>query len=396
MKRLITTLMILVATAMSANAANEAKMNVLNSIEIDSLKDTYNITLDTKSEANMKRTIQSSNNMILTLKNIKPSKSLNTIYKNAAEVDSVMVEPVGDNALNIIIQANNIANSAITFNTEESTLEASNNKAVLGGTTKKSNKKHSNKDKIVLSAPVDAYAPVYEEEFDEEDMDSEGPMAGLIAMIKNFLGQGNISNIVSTGLIGIILFCGIKLFKKEEPETAIGLAQSLKDRELSLYKDMSMRGGVVGPMSLERPQEAMNIQRPQLQKQPIAPQVAKPSVSSNAGYGMRAYQASTKSPYMSSDIMMQRPVSSAQIAGAQQPQELQPKIMSTVGSRINQNKMNLGINRPVQNVSTPVAKASNIDSMKFLESMTQIYEKNGRSDLAQGLKAGMLKAKANS
>ena len=63
---------------------------------------------------------------------------------------------------------------------------------------------------------------------------------------------------------------------------------------------------------------------------------------------------------------------------------------------INQNKMNLGINRPVQNVSTPVAKASNIDSMKFLESMTQIYEKNGRSDLAQGLKAGMLKAKANS
>ena len=44
-------------------------MNVLNSIEIDSLKDTYTITLDTKSEVNMKRTIQSANNMILTLKN---------------------------------------------------------------------------------------------------------------------------------------------------------------------------------------------------------------------------------------------------------------------------------------------------------------------------------------
>lgn len=395
MKRLITTLMILVATTMSANAANEAKMNVLNSIEIDSLKDTYTITLDTKSEVNMKRTIQSSNNMILTLKNIKPSKSLNTIYKNAAEVDSVMVEPVGDNTLNIIIQANNIANSAVTFNTEETTLEASNNKAVLGGSTKKANKKHSNKDKIVLSAPVDAYAPVYEEEFNEEDMESEGPMSAIIVMFKNFLGQGNVSNIVSTGLIAIILFCGIKLFKKEEPETAIGLAQSLKDRELSLYKDMSMRGGVVGPMSLERPQEALNIQRPQLQKQSIAPQVAKPSVNAKAGYGMRAYQASTKSPYMSSDFMNKRPVSSAQIVGAQQAQAPQPRTISTVGSRINQNKMGLGINRPVQNMSAPVAKASNIDSMKFLESMTQIYEKNGRSDLAQGLKAGMLKAKAN-
>ncbi len=393
MKRLITTLMILVVTAMSANAANEEKMNVLNSIEIDSLKDTYTITLDTKSEVNMKRTIQSANNMILTLKNIKPSKSLNTIYKNAAEVDSVMVEPVGDNSLNIIIQANNISNSAVTFNTEEATLEATNNKSVLDGTSaKKSNKKHSNKDKIVLSAPVDAYAPVYQEEFDEEDMDNENPVSGIFAMIKNFLGQGNISNIVSTGLIGIILFCGIKLFKKEEPETAIGLAQSLKDRELSLYKDMSMRGGVVGPMSLERPQESLAIPRPQLTKQPVAPQVAKPSVNLKAGYGMRAYQASTKNPYMSSDIMMQRLSASAQNAQSVAPQ---PKMMSTVGSRVNQNRMNLGINRPVQNMSAPVAKASNIDSMKFLESMTQIYEKNGRTDLAQGLKAGMLKAKSN-
>lgn len=393
MKRLITTLMILVVTAMSASAANKDKINVLNSIEIDSLKDTYAITLDTKSEVNMKRTIQSSNNMILTLKNIKPSKSLNTIYKNAAEVDSVMVEPVGENSLNIIIQANNIANSAVTFNVEEEGLDAVNNKSVLGSqTTKKSNKKHSNKDKIVLSAPVDAYAPVYQEEFDEDDMNSENPMTGLIAMLKNFLGQGNVSNIVSTGLIGIILFCGIKLFKKEEPETAIGLAQSLKDRELSLYKDMSMRGGVVGPMSLERPQESLNIQRPQLSKQPVAPQVAKASVNPKAGYGMKAYQASTKNPYMSSDIMMKRlgvPSQPAQTAP-------QPKMMSTVGSRVNQsNKMNLGINRPVQNMSAPVAKASNIDSMKFLESMTQIYEKNGRSDLAQGLKAGMLKAKSN-
>lgn len=392
MKRLITTLMVLVVTAMSANAANQEKMNVLNSIEIDSLKDTYTITLDTKSEVNMKRTIQSNNNMILTLKNIKPSKSLNTIYKNAAEVDSVMVEPVGDNSLNIIIQANNISNSAVTFNTEEAGLDSVNNKSVLGGTTKKSNKKHSNKDKIVLSAPVDAYAPVYQEEFDEEDMDSENPVSGILVMIKNFLAQGNVSNIISTGLIGIILFCGIKLFKKEEPETAIGLAQSLKDRELSLYKDMSMRGGVVGPMSLERPQESLNIQRPQLSKQPVASQVAKPAVNSKAGYGMRAYQASTKNPYMSSDIMMQRLATPAQQTSSVAPQ---PKMMSTVGSRVNQNKMNLGINRPVQNISSPVAKASNIDSMKFLESMTQIYEKNGRSDLAQGLKAGMLKAKSN-
>ncbi len=38
-------------------------------------------------------------------------------------------------------------------------------------------------------------------------------------------------------------------------------------------------------------------------------------------------------------------------------------------------------------------KTTNIDSMKFLESMTKIYEKNGRTDLAQGLKSNMQKAR---
>ena len=53
------------------------------------------------------------------------------------------------------------------------------------------------------------------------------------------------------------------------------------------------------------------------------------------------------------------------------------------------------VNSLKQPVKTQQTTASNIDSMKFLQSMTQIYEKNGRPDLAKGLKAGMLKAKAN-
>ena len=130
MKRLLTALFILTVTALSANAATN-KENILNSIQIDSLKDTYSITLNTQSEADVKRTIQSQDNMILTIKNVKPSKSLNTVYKNAAEVDSVMVEPVGDKDLNISIQAKNISNSAITVEAEETELQAINNKSVI-------------------------------------------------------------------------------------------------------------------------------------------------------------------------------------------------------------------------------------------------------------------------
>ena len=383
LKRLFMALLILTFTAVSASAAQ--KGNILKAIQIDSLKNTYNITLSTESDVDVKRTVQSSDNMILTLKNVKPAKSLNTIYKNAAEVDSIMVEPVGDSNLNIIIKAKNISNSAI--NVEPEVIEAVSTKSVI--TPKK--QKKSKKESIVLAAPVDSYMPVYNEN-DEDDLDEpELASVGLLAKIKNFLSQGNISNIVTTGLIGIILFCGIKLFKREEPETAIGLAQSLKEREMSLYKDLSMNKNIINSV----PDTVSNLSF-DIPGKSVAPQISKPTVNVNSGYGLRAYKSSTRSPYMSADnTMMQRTLPNANVsqkvsqsAAMQKPQ---PRIMSTVGSRVNASQ--LGINRPVQ--SMPAATASNIDSMKFLESMTKIYEKNGRSDLAQGLKAGMLKAKSN-
>lgn len=388
MKRLITTLMIIAMTALSANATE--KSNVLNAIQIDSLKSTYNITLNTDTDVDVKRTIQSSDNMILTLKNIKPAKSLNTVYKNAAEVDSVMVEEVGNNVLNISIKARNISNSAV--NVEPEKAEVLSTQSVI---TPKKHKKVK-KESIELASPVDSYMPVYNDDLDDLDEENNFAGLGLLAKIKNILSQGNISNIITAGLIGIILFCGIKLFKKEEPETVVGLAQSLKEREMNLYKDLSMNRGISETMSLNNP-VVPNVAP---KEQPVAP--VRPMINANAGYGLRAYKSSSRNPYMSADnTMMQKSVQPqvqptvAPQANVNQAVKPQMRTMSTVGSRVNNPINNLNINRPVQNSMNNVAKASNIDSMKFLDSMAKIYEKNGRSDLAQGLKAGMLKAKAD-
>ena len=385
LKRLFIALMIFTLTTLSANAAQKED-NILNAIQIDALKNTYNITLNTSSEVDVKRTVQSSDNMILTLKNIKPAKSLNTIYKNAAEVDSIMVEPVGDSNLNVIIKAKNISNSAINVEPEEA-VETVSTKSVITPSRALNKTKKSNKESITLAAPVDSYTPVYK--YDEDEIIDEEQnfiLTGLLAKIKNVLSQDKISNMITTGLIGVILFCGVKLFKREDQETAIGLAQSLKEKETNLYQDLAMRNNVAGPMSLDN-----SLRYGLLQEQPVS----KPSVNLNAGYGLRAYKSSTRNPYMSADnTMLQKTVSQPTSAQKNQPkmQMTQPRAMSTVGSRVNNSQMKLNINRPVQNMNT-TPTASNIDSMKFLESMTKIYEKNGRSDLAQGLKAGMLKAK---
>lgn len=383
MKRLITTLMILSMTILSANAGEE-KSNTLNAIQIDALKSTYNIVLNTDTPVDVKRTVQSSDNMILTLRNIKPAKSLNTVYKNAVEVDSVVVEPIGDDVLNISIKARNISNSAV--NVEPEKTEVLSTGSIV---TPKKHKK-AKKESIELASPIDSYMPVYNDDAELDELDEETSFAGLglLAKIKNFLSQGNISNIITVGLMGIILFCGIKLFKREEPETAIGLAQSLKEREISLYKDLSMSRSLTDSMSNTPVAPTV------APKEPIMPQ--KPMINANAGYGLRAYKSSSRNPYMSADnTMMQRNISSVSTAPSMTSTvKPQPRTMSTVGSRVN-NPINLDINRPVQNLGNTTPKASNIDSMKFLDSMAKIYEKNGRSDLAQGLKAGMLKAKAD-
>ena len=62
---------------------------------------------------------------------------------------------------------------------------------------------------------------------------------------------------------------------------------------------------------------------------------------------------------------------------------IRPKAPSVVHSSI----------KPQTPVSAPVD--NNMDSMKFLESITKIYEKSGRADLAKGLKDNLQKARSN-
>lgn len=367
MKRILTLIVILSATILSASAA-DVKSNILNSIQIDSLNNTYSITLNSLRELDVKRTEQSPDDMILTLKNVKPAKSLNTIYRNAAEVNSIMVEPVGENNLNIIIKAKNISNAAVSTSAEETELQASNNKSVL--TPKK--QKKAKKDIITLASPITAYMPVYEEDIEEIDSAASFiPSFGFIEKIKSLLTSGNNSNIITTGLVGLIILCSIKLFKKEEKEPVIGLTQSLKEREMNLYKDLA----------LTREAQMTN----SMQQNNLRAPLPKTNINANAGYGMKAYQSSSRNPYMSSDIVTRRAGLNQTSASVIKPQ---PKVMSTVGSRVNQTSSTM----QMRNLNKANATPSNIDSIKFLESMTKIYEKNGRSDLAQGLKSGMLKA----
>ena len=81
-----------------------AEENVLQTIEVEPVKDTYNIVLVSDKAVDVKKNVQASNKITLNLKDIRASKTLNTIYNNVDNVDTVMVEPQG-NGINIFFQA---------------------------------------------------------------------------------------------------------------------------------------------------------------------------------------------------------------------------------------------------------------------------------------------------
>lgn len=345
-----------------------ASDNVLQAIQVDGVKDSYNIILKSDDIADLKKTIQAPNKMILTLKGIRASKTINTIYNNTSSVDSVVVEPMGEDAVKISVQADNAANAEVNFDTLKTPLGVLDKTQTQGKTT----------DELVLNAPMASYKPVYDDSADEETAGfslSNIAQGSTARHIKNLLKDGKIGWTVTFGMLAIFFLGGMKTIKGKDSEIKVGLSQSLKQRELDLYRgEEGISLGVSGELSTASMR---------------ASQAAAQNLS--GAYGLRAYQNGTRSPYATSEIQQRPRVAAAQpVSAPQRP--------------VNQGGLSQSLTA-IQNSSQGVAlkaapaptrpKASNIDSMKFLESMTKIYEKNGRSDLAQGLKANMKKAKAN-
>jgi len=266
-------------------------------------------------------------------------------------------------------------------------LRAQDNKAL--SSSKKSAKKH--KKKIVLSSPVKDYRPIFNEDDEEEALSFTSLMSKDYAdsFISSFKEDG-VTNTITILLIGIIIFCAVKLFRRNsKQENPSGLTQSLRDREMNLMQDM-MQG------------QQQQYQQPQMQQ-------FRPEMS----YGIRTYQNAVKapyqqhglrSPYTTSDIRFNNPNLQQKFQPIQQPETfVKPKMMpqqeiktpvASVPLKASKTvQANIQRQRPVSNTSSmsssSKSKMANVDTMNFLDQMAKIYEKNGRADLAQGLKSKM-------
>lgn len=339
-----------------------ASDNVLQAIQVNGVNDSYNIILKSDDLAELKKTIQAPNKMILNLKGIRASKTINTIYNNTSNVDSVVVEPTGEDSVKILIQADNVGNAGVHFDTLKTPL------GVLGKP-----EKQKTTDEIVLNEPMSSYEPVYNDNQDEEDtgVSLTGVSSSAVKYLKSIFKNEKISWMVTFGLFAILVLSGLKTIKGKDNEIKVGLTQSLKQREIDMYRERGVgpNTGLVSELQSVSPNTSPNANSQNL---------------AGANYGLRAYQNGTRNPYFTSEIQRPRPAVMATTPSVNLQQVNNASLKSTMQSTIQKTA-------PIN--TKP--KTANIDSMKFLESMTKIYEKNGRSDLAQGLKTNMKKARVN-
>lgn len=341
-------------------ATVNAEENVLQSIEIEPVKDTYNIVLVSDKAVDVKKEVQASNRITLTMKDIRASKTLNTIYNNVANVDTVLVEPKG-NGISIFFQAENASASTVTFDA----LNAPAPILPVAGTKS-----------LKLNNPIESYSPIYKEELQPQKtsslynkLTSSSKVASIRDSIDEEIVSGGANKLVSFGLVGVLLFSVARLFRRREPEMKIGLSNSLNDREINMYR--GSQSFVNTHIATEKPFTTVN-------------------------YGLNAYQKENRNPYETAPAQIHNPKlkeyinnNYAQQSVAQPIAPVQPvrqQATAVAQPQVQVKKMTTPVNMAPVNQSNP-----NIDNLKFLESMTAIYEKSGRYDLARGLKASLSK-----
>ncbi len=350
MKRVL--LLLTMVVSMLSVMADE---NVLQSIEIEPVKDTYNIVLVSDKAVDVKKLVQASNKITLNMKDIRASKTLNTVYNNVENVDTVMVEPQG-NGISIFFQAENASAATVTFDalTPTAPVAASNTK------------------NLKLNNPIESYAPIYTEDLENaktSKLFDKLKSSSTVADIKDSIDEDTASDFgqkaFSFGLLALLGFGVIRLFKRKEPEMKIGLSQSLNEREINMYRG------------------AQPIQQ-------TYPAVEKPFTTVN--YGLNAYQKENRNPYETEPMTIHNPrlrnyvTPQAQNTVATRPVQSQPVAVQAPSVK----KLTTPVNNAPVNQSNP-----NVDNLKFLESMTAIYEKSGRHDLARGLRASLNKNNIN-
>ncbi|MCI1273747.1 MAG: hypothetical protein LKG27_04855 [Clostridiaceae bacterium] len=119
MKRLIILFTLIFTFVFSINSAF-AGDNSLNAILLEKVDGAYNVVLRSDARAKISKHVKENNNIELTVKGMSASSNVPILYRNVPDDSSLVIENNADKGLKIDIQAPNVSDSNIIFETPNS------------------------------------------------------------------------------------------------------------------------------------------------------------------------------------------------------------------------------------------------------------------------------------
>ncbi len=381
-KKMTTLIFVFCFTALISHAEVNPNSAVLSNVEIKSSDNGYSIVLKSDKAAQVRKVVESQDEIYLDLEGMIPSESVGTVYNDVPEVGSVIIQPLGDNSTRILMQGRNIAASNVSF---EPLTPLNTDTALQADTTPK--------EQIDLNAPVQTYAPVYDRSdvYEDNEPESMFKTAGTLAVsaardslplvkkIIKYILRLDKKYLAFGSMFFLIILLGLKAMQpSKDNEIKVGLSQSLKEKELEMRDELSLNNSLTALENRKLPVSEKSV----------------PSIN----YGIKSYQNSQRNPYTSqiSGLPMKRISQASAVHNKNIIAKRPPNNMAANSNMISRPIAPKKAPIPTSQQARTAAPSSrgavkNIDGMKFLESMAQIYERNGREDLANELKSNIKK-----
>jgi len=365
----------------------------LSEIKISS-KDNYSykILLKADKDVPVEKSIDSDNKIVINLKNTRSAEFVNTIYNNSPEIDDVIVQTMPNDNVRIFIKGLNISSSKVILDSRTDALDFMDNsqpeaqpqaqsqpQAATGdyyATKTKASNELSSDAPVINLANSDSASTVQ-----GDDSELLGDNQGTTQTVKNSIfSLATLKKVFSKKgfdwmlRIFAIIFIGIGIFKllnKPKNVTIDLSSENMKNREIDLYK------AVASKKELLSKSLGSNYTREKISNDP--------AYGATSQMGLREYRNSQLPPQRNS-----RP--NPQVTPSQVPFLQLNASMKAAKTQTQTRKPSLN-SQKVNQRDMRTAK-TNIDNVKFLESMAAIYQKSGRDDLARNIKQSIINNKS--
>lgn len=377
-----------------------ASTNVISSVTIAKARHGlggYELNIDSTQAVQYRSHIDSDGNVYFDLKNSTLADSLGTIYDDVANIDNVSVKQMDNNKVRIYVNGKDARDTELVFLNS------------FFDTTKESAKK------VVINRPISEYKSTTYHNNDleaQEDIqdwnDNSFNFSHLATTVLSELKNGSVG-IISIVLLLFAMICVVikmlagKLIQDREPLIGLNSPKVLDNNYRIGTSVIQQNKPVIKEQKIQSSNREQALKQAQLELSKAHQKYQqylqnkyqgdyKPkSVNVDAvrkSIALNQYQKSTQNPYKGQEVLkMNRDFTS----------EIQPRGNYQIPPRPKMQPKKEFTSPYIHRTNNFVKPEAKIEqtktNMKFLESVTKIYENSGRGDLANGLKNSISKAK---